>query len=713
VKTLIIGRIPGFGESLSRGLARTNRSVTAVELFAENDEEIKTAGRLLAYRDSPSQIEALFAAFDFDRVVFIAPSDEFYSGEGVQPTTGNWLSTLARALDCAVKIKRTKKFVLVSSHYTIFDEPDKPYSGLRRVWEIKTAEEICGRYLKTFGLGVAVLRCPHVCCTCGFGTLERLVAKGRRDGVFTLRGDPKKTVEFMTDSDLCRLIGRLLASELSGLYEVGGENITLEYLSILVRKATGLCVKFLPADFPSLPETSKQFIIKTLNFTVSSTLSEYMDALVVARNEGVKKNIGVYRRFIKPVVPFLMTLIYLGALGIASQTAKSEPLALQKPVENTLTATFFDLQFLLVCAVALVWGAKAGLFAGASASALYLVTRLPPGVFAGGFSAGEMLSIKFLLPVALYPIGGFIIGFGLDRIRRSAVLAHEKRLNAEEKYQGLAKSYESVAQSNKNLSRQLNLFGDSMIRAYKIASELHQPEPERVAAAAIRILEENFESQNAVIYRFWADEPGLARLSACSRALWGSLSHTLLLGGTPGLYSALSKGEVFINREMDTKLPAYASFIFKGCAPVAIFMLREVPFSSYSAYHANLFRIITDFAEAAYLCAEERYNSAIPLAFFSGTNVYTHTALWERLEAKRFLRQETGVEFACLCVKNSGFTLTEADCLARTVIRSCGEVGLCSDGRFFIILDCAGRETAGEIANLIAARGVETEAVQL
>jgi len=642
-------------------------------------------------------VQALYDSFDYDNVIFIPSSLDFYCKDMVDMIPADrWLGDFIKILDKCVE-KKIKKLVFCSSLYTSSDDLRAKADGIPFVWDMKTAEDYCKKYASVYGLNCLCLKLPAVLSMKGTGNFEKMIFNAVKTGLIVKYGIGTDYIEMISDMDLCQIIYRSMIMDIKGVHEVAGEALEQLHLQIAIGKKLNLNCQLIAAKLPQMPKANKEFLEKDIKYQRLDTIDKALTQ-VVLNSKSRKNQEAAQKQQVKIKNKFLPWLeIILGAViaFFITQTVSQE-------------IPFFSANYMMVYVViiAAMWGMKYGLISAGIACLLHFVDY---GFGDGGITLKGLFDFNENIgPILVYGIAGVLVGYGIDEIKRrlSKVLQEKEVLT--DKLRFLSEHLRMTTAQNAELEHQVENYSDSFNNIYTIAKELDHIQPERVLISAIDVLEVALNTTSVSIYLLNKNNLGYARLMARSKdAQNQTLASSLNMSLYPDIFSSLFTNEAYINKTMDKNYPSYAMYLYDGSMPIALIVINHVEFEKYNPYYANIFRVITGLIQTSLSHACRVFDPNNDSKYLLNSKILSTDALLEKYEAKKQLRLKKNIEFTSIVINDENLTISEASALTQTFLRDSDDIGLGNDGRYYILLSCTGETDAQKVIDRFKSNDID------
>lgn len=602
MKIFIVGSYHTFTTELIQFFHKEGDKVYV--LHEDNSHTRKPRGVFEQYHFSylSDSITEILDSVRPDAVIYTGAYDTGFSWSNVRNESMHFISGLINLL-IASDLHHVKQFIYLSSHEVYQANSDTPiletnpttprdYKGIA----IAQGEELCRQFQETTNLEVSILRLSHlyqipengneIHDLCSSMCLEAL-----RTG--TIRSDAKKIISMIYSSDAVYGIFQFLHTPGSKklYYHLTGET------AISQKEIADLIAEEDP-DIMVLDHTvgiTRQTVLdgnsfnREFHFSISHSYQKTIPMVYRSMKKRSKKFLtreelerhGSKFRFLRQLKPVLQAFFpYL------------ENLLLFIPVfminNRAVGSQYFDkLDFfvLYVLLFAGIYGTKQAVFSAVLSVAGYCFRQLYN-------RTGIDLLIDYNTYLWIAQL--FIIGMSVGRLRDSTrTISQEK----EEEIQYLNHQLTDLIDINNSNNRIKNIYqdriidyDDSLVKIYKITSELDTQESGAVLFYAANIIGNLLGTKDVAIYQVANND--YCRLFSATSANAKTLGKSLKYSEMTELISAFSQHQVYVNRTMDPEYPMMASAIYRNEKPAEIIMLWGLKLENMTQYHCNLLTVL-------------------------------------------------------------------------------------------------------------------------
>lgn len=257
----------------------------------------------------------------------------------------------------------------------------------------------------------------------------------------------------------------------------------------------------------------------------------------------------------------------------------------------------------------------------------------------------------------------------------------------------------------KVLEDRLINYKDSLAKIYSIVSKLDELEPGKVLFASIGIISEIMGSDDVSIYIASSGSP-FCRMVAASSDLARSMKKSICFPDMGRLYTELSAGRVYINREMEPKLPAMAGAVYNGEELEIIIMIWSLKFEKANLYQANLLSVLCHLIFDSVDRAHRYIEDSQAVHYWQDTNIMLPAPFAKALEVHQYAREKGLSDFCVLRVEAAGKPVEELGALLSARLRPTDYLGLDEQGGLQILIANSNPQEAAVVIERFAKLGV-------
>ncbi|MDY3920165.1 MAG: NAD(P)-dependent oxidoreductase [Candidatus Limivivens sp.] len=322
-----------------------------------------------------------------------------------------------------------------------------------------------------------------------------------------------------------------------------------------------------------------------------------------------------------------------------------------------------------------------------------------------------LYSVDTWVPFVVYMITGASIGYIVERDRDEKEAVQENYSLLMDKYEFLKSIHGETLEIKGNLQRQIITTKYSFGHAYEVAVELDSLKPELILLKVIKILENIMDCQKAAIFLVNSKNDHYARLKACSPALRDSISNSVNMDEFPLIYQAFHENGIFMNTELLSGYPDYASPIYYHEELICFVAVYEIGTEKFTVYFQNLFKIITSLIEKNLVKALEYENAKRDSLYYPGTELLLPKAFEDRLSIMRSECDDIVHTFILARVyPKTPLSQEEVSSRIASVIRGSDCMGIDPSGNYAVILVNMERKYLDAVKTRFERKGLLLEA---
>lgn len=702
---LLTGDLSAMTEEICKQLSGENKVVLASKNIATK----KLDKRVATFSFSPNDpmFGKLFRSYSFGAVIFLSTRGEQTKLQ--QAGSLEDLDTVLRLCD----ENKVSQMVYVSS--------TEVYAGNKTIDELTVpvpvssqghiqaaGENLCNYYRSNSNLNTIILHVPYVY---GLSTpdsfLGRAVVQASQVGKIALPGAYDQACDFVCDSDLATLVGKIIDEGYEfpqGIINVGsGKPTTFGQLFELLKKempnleaAFGAAASSVPPPVKS--ETArKQYDWVAANDIVvqmHSIVEHYVNSTPVKKNMWQKlKEQAVKHRALLKALELILGFLLMQFLNSLTETS--------------VQFRFVDFRLLYVIIMGSIHGMRTGIIAALLAWASCLLSYASTGL------DWKVLvyNIDNWLPFIAYLVAGAVTGYTKDKNTSTLEFEKEQLRSLEERYIFLYDLYDQTLKNKSQYKDQLMSYRDSFGRIYAITQRLDSVVPDAVFQEAAYILEDVLENQNIAIYTVDQNR-SFARLAVSSKGLVDKMDHSIRLSEYGVMVDAFTKDDIWCNKELLDKYPAYCAPVYDRDQLVAMIMICKAQYEQMATYYINLIKVLCGLIQAS-LVRAATYNIAVEgKIFIEGTRILASDRFEEILSIKRKMKEDNLADFKLLRIENRTEDITKLSDLVSQGIRATDTLGRGKDGVIYLILAQAKHDSVDFVLRRLGKLGVKCSVVE-
>ena len=395
------------------------------------------------------------------------------------------------------------------------------------------------------------------------------------------------------------------------------------------------------------------------------------------------------RRIVRAAVPFIENLIGFILFYILNSRA----------VESAFFAKL-DFYLLYVLLFAVVYGQQQAIVSGFLAVAGYIAGQMGER---GGFDI--LVDYNTYVWMAQLFIVGLVVGYLKDQL---IFIRGENR--ARVRYlQGQLKDMEEINDSNvrmkHNFESQIVNHKDSLGKIYEISSTLEQYGPEEVLFYAAQVLSKLMDCGDVAVYTVANGD--YARLFSSTSPIARKMGNSIRYTAMEEMYGELKEHRVYINRNMEEKMPMMASAVYSEDKMQLILMLWGIPWERMTLGEANRLTIVGFLIQNAVLRANRYLDALHNRRYVEGTNVLDEGAFTMLAKAFSDAREKGLTEYVLLEILAGGENYEDVAGTLGSAIRQTDYLGILKEGRLYALMSNTSRDNVAGIMERFKSAGYE------
>lgn len=609
------------------------------------------------------------------------------------------LSVLSPVLRAAVSFK-LQHICFLSSEILIREELLNPVFE-----ELRAGERILSSFCRKYEIPLLILRLG---CLFGEGTPEeagyagQILSSMRTERNVFCPYEPEAQFDFVCGSDMADAVYRLLNLHASGTYDLlTGYPVSARKLYSMAAAASGYKGKIEFGNRAHDCEKERAQRLKRtcgwMPFYLFTTMGVvYLRGNWKEEEETEEQEKEKRRKRWKERYPLLYeTAQNLLLFGVSWMIANYSA--------DWSDLRFVDVRLFYVILVAISFGMRQGLLATGLAIVSYTVDLLRSGIDISYL----VYSVDSWIPFIVYGVAGAFAGYWSDKKNDEYDGLMNEFTEQQERYQFLKGLYREVVDVKNHLQKQIMISKDSISQLYTITEELGSTSPRVIYSRTVRVIEEVMECRSVAIYLRPRGEGGFARLVACSAGMARTLAPSIDLKASPGIFEAMEKRTMFVNRELSADAPAFAMPVCDGGRAIALIVLYELSPDQYTVYYKNMFQTLVQIVQNNLVRAYEYQEQNGFRFFIPETGILKAEAFEQEMEALRSMGEESETAF-CIgrIVPQGKESLPELYRKIRPLLRGTDILGQGRDGAVRAVFLYAGKNSRPLLENRFANSGL-------
>lgn len=652
-----------------------------------------------------------------DVMVFTGAYDTNFSWESPRQEAVGYTAGLMNILS-AFSMTKTGRFFYLSSQEVygashIDDIPEEEQQSPKgfRAMAMVQGEEICANYRKTQGTETVILRFDHLYWVPEKGKREedpcfRMCLEALRTGKISANSRHSFSMIYLNDA--VEQLYKVISSESpkNACYHItSSEEINERKLAEMIQEEMDSGIEIvdntvgmssrLVLDGGRFKEEYGREIFSHYDTGVKQVvrfMKHHSNSFLTEEDSGgglAVKAMNNFRRILKALFPYIENLIGFVIFYLLNSRA----------AESQFVAKL-DFYLLYVLLFAVVYGQRQAIFSGFLAVVGYLIGQM--GV-RNGFDV--LVDYNTYVWMAQLFIVGLVVGYLKDQLH---FITGENKSKVSY-LNGQLKDIEEINDSNvrmkHNFESQIVNHKDSLGKIYDVSSTLEQYGPEEVLFYAAQVLSKLMDCEDVAIYTVANGD--YARLFSSTSPNARKMGNSIKYTSMEEMYGEIAERRVYINRNMEEKMPMMASAVYSEDKMQLILMLWGIPWERMTLGEANRLTIVGFLIQNAVVRANRYLEALRNRRYVEGTNVLEESAF--TLLAKAFFdaREKGLTEYVLLEILAEGENYEKVAGTLGSSIRQSDYMGILNGGRLYVLLSNTNRENAGGIMERFRSAGYE------
>ncbi len=360
-----------------------------------------------------------------------------------------------------------------------------------------------------------------------------------------------------------------------------------------------------------------------------------------------------------------------------------------------------DFYLLYVLLFAIVHGQQQAVFSGLLSVAGYCFRQM---YTRSGFDV--LLDHNTYVWMAQLFILGMVVGYMRDQLRHIRTDDEEELQYLRGKLEDISDINDSNVRMKQNFEIQVVNQKDSLGKIYDITSSLDRYGPEETLFYAAQVLAKLMDSCDVAIYLV-ANQNYARLFSATSpeaRKLGNSIEYTAM----EEMFAELKEEHVYINKNMNDKLPLMASAVFEGERMQLILMIWGLPWQRMTLAEANRLTIIGHLIQNAVLRANRYLDTLKDQRYMKGTNMLAESAFTLLVKAFFDAREKGLTECTLLQILTKDDPPERVAATLGRNMRQTDYMGMLKDGGLYVLLSNTDEEHASGVMERFRTSGYES-----
>lgn len=364
-------------------------------------------------------------------------------------------------------------------------------------------------------------------------------------------------------------------------------------------------------------------------------------------------------------------------------------------------AIFFDMNFVYIGAMGLLYGKSQSLLAMVFSSLILFGVLLREGANA----VALMYMPQHLLHFVAYLFVAVLSGYFADAraFERQSAKWHEEQ--DKERYDFLRALYDECVVVKDRLYRQIVNSDDSIGRLYRIIKSLDSVATENIFTQAAGVTAQVMGVENIAVYVLSKDGYYLRQKVRMGRVAFQQ-PRSLKVQDYDYLKNLIEEKHFYINRELVKDTPDLAAPILYDDKVIGVVELFGLDFQQWSLYHQNLFSIAMRLISSSMGRAYQYEAEAQEKRYYSGTRILRSEAFGEILQELLERRKLQGeMPLGILKLSDGSHSYEELDAVCGKMIRNEDFLGE-YHGELYILLPDADENVCVMVQERLAREGV-------
>lgn len=360
-----------------------------------------------------------------------------------------------------------------------------------------------------------------------------------------------------------------------------------------------------------------------------------------------------------------------------------------------------DFYLLYVLLFAIVHGQQQAVFSGLLSIAGYCFRQM---YTRSGFDV--LLDHNTYVWMAQLFILGMVVGYMRDQLRHIRTDHEEEIQYLRGKLEDISDINDSNVRMKQNFETQVVNQKDSLGKIYDITSSLDRYGPEETLFYAAQVLAKLMDSRDVAIYVV-ANQNYARLFSATSpeaRKLGNSIEYTAM----KEMFAELKEDRVYINKNMNDKLPLMASAVFEEGRMQLILMVWGIPWQRMTLAESNRLTIIGRLIQNAVLRANRYLDTLKDQRYMKGTNMLAEGAFTLLVKAFFDARDKGLTECTLLRILTRDDSHEHVATVLNRNMRQTDYMGMLKDGGLYVLLSNTDEEHASGVIERFRASGYES-----
>jgi len=602
--------------------------------------------------------------------------------------------------------------IFEGSRGSLIFEEDKPCCDTPRALVLAQAEELCVSYRRNLNRDIVVLRLDQLCPIPRNrgevkGSCSRLCLEAVQE--HTVTWDESGFFSMLYEADAVEFIYRMMfcREHREGLYNLSSSVLVTEQMLADYIQETGVEVTLRRTNSAasgrvlSNKRYREEFGMRF--FSDPKDMTERTVKYMQEHPEDFKKESERKKSLIKRISDKLGWLFWTLLPYIENLICFIPFFMLNNRAVGSKYFDRLDFYLLYVLLFAVVYGQQQATFSAILAAAGYLFRQMYTQ------SSFEVLSsYNTYIWLAQLFIVGMAVGCMRDKLR-------EQKLESIEETEYLTSRVDDISDINRSnvhvkdsLRTQIINQNNSVGKIYEITSSLNQYTTEEVLFQAAEIMAKLMETKDVAVYM--VSNHDYARLLSATSDKAKSMGRSIRYRETGGMFEALNRRQVFINRRLDQSLPMMANGIYDNDEIQIIVMVWGIPWEAMTLGQANMMSIVGSLIREAVLRAGQYMKALESQRYEKDSNILNKQAFSALVQM--FQSAQARGLTDCTLLRYAGENAISKSGEIGAFLRQSDYLGSMEDGSLYILLPNADAGDAQFVIKRFADKGFEVSIVE-
>lgn len=363
----------------------------------------------------------------------------------------------------------------------------------------------------------------------------------------------------------------------------------------------------------------------------------------------------------------------------------------------------FEIGVFYIITVGAIYGNRQAFFAVCLSISLLLMDYFRQG----REIVSLMYDTTFFFQISIFLFIGLVVGYSVQRKNIKITEQQETLDELQTRYDFLETIHEELRDVKDELQLRVLNNADSFGKIYSITKELNEVEPEKIFTRTIEVVQKTMRCEHVSIYLLNGDQTYL-RLVASSYLLDNkSQMSSLKVADTPYIQEMIRTKNIFSNRKLLASVPVMAAPIFHDNKMKAILMINELPFSSLSNYHENLFKVIAGLIETSLSRAFEYIQFTGDSRYIGQSFILQPDAFYEILNSKILAKEKYNMPYELIKIQVDASVSLQVAEKAYQLLRETDYISYMND-TLYILLSNTTQDDIPLITKRFKKAGIET-----